>query len=1082
MNPSVRKWVIRPLLILLIVFTVLAGIGFLLLTTQQQRLVNMAVQEMNKQFKGELTIEESSISLFKNFPYVSIALHNARFYPDKTKTGTPICRIDRLYAGFSLTDLFREKYDVKRLVAHGGEMDLVREADGKLNLLEAGNFQSDITSQIKQDPRASRKQSFGEIDLEKIVIQEMNISLLDNSNGRKFSTYINTLTSHLTLDSCKLTFTVHSAMELDFVTDSDTTFFRHKRFMLEGEADYKTDTKLFEITTCNFKLEEAEFSVHGSANFGDQKQVDLRVKGDKQDFNLLSAFLPEDVKEKLKPFQYDGRLYFDGRLKGNVAEDQLPLIEISFGCEDAWVLNTGAGKKVDQLGFRGYYTNGSEHNLRTSEVHIMNVNARPEKGIFKGNFVVRNFTHPHTLVQIRSELELKFLGDFFGIRDLKQITGKIKLDMDFKELSDIQLPEESLNKLKEGIQSKLVVENLSFRIPGYAHPVQDMNIHAEMKNGRITLDSAFLRIGDSDLRLDGSLSDIRAFLRDHHKPIKLALNAKSDQLILKELLAYDTALARKMKEEVKGFNVRMTMETTVDELLHPTPLPRGTFEMKNLRGAFKIYPHTFRDMSGTVIVSDTTLRLRNLTGMIDSSDIQFSGRIHNFHLWFDKIKKGKTNVAFDFKSKRFAMQDVLSPDIREYIPRGYRREEANNVWLRMKFDLKYDTIFRFAKGHITHIIGDLKKHQLKLKDVHGSIKYGARLLALDTLQGTIGRSDFNISLKYFFTGYDREMKKRSNSLKFTSSFLDLDEMSHYDLAPRKGRKKATIDSLAIASNPDSAQHAQAFNIFKIPFSDFEAEIDVGKVKYNRLWLKDVTARLHMQENQHIYIDTLRMKVAGGTMAMRGHFNGMDHEKIYFRSRINVDQLDLEKLMVKFDHFGQDVVVNKNIKGRLSGQIKSYIQVHPNLVPIISKTKAELNIKIFNGSLIDFAPMQAMSTYFKDKNLRMIRFDTLQNKLTFTDGVLDIPSMNINSSLGFIKMSGKQSLDLTMEYYVRVPMKMVTHVGLSSLFARKPEEVDLNQVDEIEYLDKDKKIAFMNLKVTGKPQDFKVGLGKDKTRN
>lgn len=63
------------------------------------------------------------------------------------------------------------------------------------------------------------------------------------------------------------------------------------------------------------------------------------------------------------------------------------------------------------------------------------------------------------------------------------------------------------------------------------------------------------------------------------------------------------------------------------------------------------------------------------------------------------------------------------------------------------------------------------------------------------------------------------------------------------------------------------------------------------------------------------------------------------------------------------------------------------------------------------------------------------------------------------------LSGKQSLDLSMEYYVCVQLKMVTMGGPSSLFSRKQEEVDLNQVDQIEYVDKDKKIACMNLKVT-----------------
>src|SRR5205085_2610160 len=119
-------------------------------------------------------------------------------------------------------------------------------------------------------------------------------------------------------------------------------------------------------------------------------------------------------------------------------------------------------------------------------------------------FVLRDFNDPQILMQLKSEIDLKFLGNFFGIKDLKQFTGTIKLEMDFKEIVDINMPEQSLAKLKEGVQSKLSIENLSFHIPGYPNRIEDMNIHAAMKQGRVTLDSARLRIGGSDMRLNGS--------------------------------------------------------------------------------------------------------------------------------------------------------------------------------------------------------------------------------------------------------------------------------------------------------------------------------------------------------------------------------------------------------------------------------------------------------------------------------------------------------------------------------------------------------------------------------------------------
>lgn len=1075
MKQPVKKWLVRPLLILSISLIVIAAIGFIVLSTQQQRLVDLAVSELNKQFKGEITTGKSSVSLLRDFPYISIALHDTRFYADKTKQDKPIAVIEKLYAGFSIADLVQQQYDIKRLIVLGGQFNLVREQNGTINLLEANEAPTDapVISEVRTGTGADIS-----VHLQKVVLKNINISFRDNTNGFLYQTRIGNLSSSFTLDSTRIAFALNSGMNVDVTHTTDTTLFRNKPLELDMAATYQTDLKQFEILTCTWKLQEASFGVTGHAILTDTTDVNFRIKGEKEDFNLLTAFLPADVKQSLRPFRYDGRLYFDAIVKGKITENRLPEIKVAFGCQEAWFLNHEANKKVDQLGFQGSYTNGSEHNLKTSELRILNITARPEKGVFRGHVVVRDFTNPKAMVKINSQLELKFIGDFFGITDLKQMTGSIKLDMDFNEVNDIVVPEASLSKLKEGVQSKLVVSNLSFNIPGYPHAVRDMNIQAEMRDGRVTVDSAFLRIGKSDLAFSGSISDVRRFLRDREKGIKLSLRAGSKELILSELVSYDTALARKWNEEVHDFNVSLALETTVEQLLNPAPLPKGTFVMKSLRGSFKNYAHTFKNLGATVLINDTLLRLSDFTGMIDSSDINFKGRVTNYQLWFSEIKKGKTQVAFDFKSNRFAFKDVFTRDIRQYLPRGYRREQLNNVWLRTKIDLTYDTNFRFAKARVANISADLKNHRLKLHSISGGVKYGAKIISFDTLRGKIGNSDFDISLKYYFKGIDRYNNPVANSLSFKSTLLDVDEMSQYDLAPKTGTVKRDSTGKFVAFVPDSSKHAQAFNIFMIPFSDFNAQINIGKVKYNRLWLKDINTKLSMRKDQTLSIDTLVMKVAGGSIAMRGKFNGSNPDKIYFRSRINFDQVDLEKMLLKLDHFGQDVMVNKNVKGKVSGQIKSYVQVHPDLVPMLSNTKAELTVTITQGSLVDFAPMQAMAGYFKDKNLRLIRFDTLANKLRFTNGVLEIPAMDINSSLGYIQISGKQSLDMSMEYYVRVPMKMVTKAGFNALFNRKPEEVDLDQVDQIEYLDKDRKVAFMNLKVIGTPDgNFDVGLGK-----
>lgn len=1073
MTGKTRKRILRILLIPIAILIILAGIAVGVLYSQQQRLINLAIKELNKQLPGELVIGGSMISPFQNFPYISIGLKDVKFFATKQQTGRPMYQVEKLYVGFSLPDILQQKYNVKVIFLKKGHLDVVRDNNGNLNIVEANRIQQDTITTAAAESAAL------DLDIKKIVLSDLEISFTDKPSGQHVNARISKIKTSFRAADNKIFADFTGGMIADYITPKDSSLFRNKHLNADFTVTYDQTKEFVTLTKGNLKLEDFSFSVSGTADLKNGNNVDFKIKGDKPDIGQIMSFVPASVADQMKQFKYDGRLYFDGLIKGKLAGEQMPLIQVNFGCENGWLMNPDAKKRIDSLGFKGYYTNGAAHSLKTSELHLMNMSAIPEKGIFKGNFVMKDFTDPKMIMQINSELELEFIGAFLGIADLQRITGHISMKMDFNELVDMTLPEASMGKLKEGIQSELRVSDLTFRIPNYPHIIHKLNLHADMKNGFVKLDTLSFFFGNSDFAMNGSLSDLPALFHQQEKPVQVTFTAHSKRMIMKELLSYDTAMARKAKEEIYNFNIGLALETSVKELQHPNPLPKGKFKMEKLFASFKEYPHAFHDFGAELNINDTALLLRNFGGMIDSSDIRFSGRVINYQLWFDKIMRGKTQVAFDLKSQRLAMRDVLGPISKKYVSRDYHQEVAAGLWLRAKADLRYDSVFKFAKIKLANVSGELLQHKIKVDSVKGTVKVGSdSFLRLDTLTGRIGKTDFDVSMRLYM-GKDTVKRKKENFLQFTSRNLDLDQLTNYKLTANEDEETVVAAPAAKRTVVRDTSHAAGFNIFSIPFIDFRATVNIGRLKYHRLWLRNIVSNVRMQANQHLYLDTLGMGIADGQIGMRGHFNGTDPKKIFFRSRIRAFDVDLEKLMLKLDHFGQDYVINKNIKGRLNGQIRSRIQMHPDLTPIIDNCEAELDLGIYNGSLVNFAPMQAMAGYFKDKNLNMVRFDTLKNKLSLKNGVLNIPSMNINSSLGFMEISGKQSLDMTMEYYMRIPLKMVTTVGFQSLFGRKKEEVDPDQVDAIEYRDKDKKVRFMNIKVTGTPDNFKVGLGKAK---
>jgi uncharacterized protein involved in outer membrane biogenesis len=1079
MTPKARKRLLRLIGLPPLILLILIGIAITLLFTQQERIVHLAVKDLNEKLPGRLEVQGSEISIFQHFPYISIGLQNVKFFPNKSDSAKAIFEAERLYAGFSLPDILKQKYNVKVISLKNGHLDLVEEPDGQLNVVEASQIQSDSTAKATNAKSANL-----DLDVKKIVLKNMDISYLDPKERQHLITHIDRIQSSFTNNDQLMDGTLDGNYIVDFTRPGDTTLLRHKHVSTDIKFSYTKATRLLNLPEVRLQLEKALFNLSGTVDLMHDNTVDLQFAGDRPDFKQLFSFAPEQVAEELKHFRYDGVLDFKGTIKGPIKKGVQPRINLNFACSSAWLHNTDTKKKLDSLAFTGYYTNGDSMSLKTSLLRVNDIYARPGEGRFRANFTMRDFTDPKIRMQVNSDLELGFFGAFLGIPDLERITGRITLRMNFNELVDLSQPEKELSELTKGIQSELTVRDLTFRIPNYPYTVDHLNLHADMKDGFVKLDSLVCNIGHSDFRIDGSLEDLPALFHNQQKPVTLNLNAHSRLAVLHELLAKDSA-EQTDQEELRDFNIGLSLQTSVNELRHPKPLPKGQLNVHDLSVSFRKYPHDFHDFGGDLTINDTALLLRNLAGQIDSSDIRFGGKIVNYALWFEKVKRGKTTLGFDLKSHELAIADVVGPGGQKYLPKDIYNEVGSNIWLRSKIELRYDSIFQFANIKIANISAAFQQHPYRLDSISGNVKFGIdNFLKIDTLKGKIGNSDFNLSMR-LYTGKDTTRRKKENYLRLACNLLDADQLASYAAnVEQEEQSVATLEDqqdsnhVIFTSDPVTpSTHAQAFNIFRIPFIDFSASVNIGHLRCNHLGIRNFAVTGRMTANQHLYLDTLSMNIAGGSINASAQFDGSNPKKIMLHSRINAEDVDMEKLLLKMDYLGQDYVINKNLHGSLSGQIETDMQVHPDLTPVMENTQARIDLEILNGVLVNFGPMQALSSYFGDRNLMMVRFDTLRNSLTFKNGILYIPDMNINSSLGYMEIAGQQSMDTHMEYFLRIPLKLVTQAGFHMLFGKKKEEVDPDQVDAIEYRDKEKKFRCVNVKITGTPDDYKVALGK-----
>jgi hypothetical protein len=226
----------------------------------------------------------------------------------------------------------------------------------------------------------------------------------------------------------------------------------------------------------------------------------------------------------LKKYNNSGKIYFEASVKGASALGQQPAVNASFGCEHAFFENTDVHRKLDDLNFSGYFTNGADRAPSTMEFGIRDFSAKPEAGKFAGELVVKNFDEPDINLNLESDFELNFLAQFFNLTDLYDLNGKILLTMNFHDIIDLEKPERSIERLNESYFTQLKIENLSFGKSTFGFPVRDVNLYAEMDGHEAKINYFKAIAGNSDIDLKGTISDLPAIIHHTDEPVTVKLD------------------------------------------------------------------------------------------------------------------------------------------------------------------------------------------------------------------------------------------------------------------------------------------------------------------------------------------------------------------------------------------------------------------------------------------------------------------------------------------------------------------------------------------------------------------------------
>ena len=1013
----------------LLLFTAVVAIVY----AKQDAIVSELIQTANADFSGTVKITDSHIAPFANFPHIAIDLEEIEIYETKNTKEKPILHFNDAFIGFNIWNLIAGKMDVNSIRLRDGKINVIQFKDGSTNLLNA-------LSTGKTEEEMEEDFHF---DLKKIRLDNIQIEKYNETSHTRVATHIKKAKAKVKTDDSGLHFDLASKFKL--TVQQNKTLLKNKNIQVNTTIHLNQASSVLSIDETEIGIENASFGFNGKINLKNEMDVDLFFHGEKSNFDLLLALAPDELIPTLRKFDNKGSIFFKATVKGKSINGKQPAIDATFGCKNGFFNNLETHKKLDKIGFSGSFTNGEQRNALTSKFVLSNFSAKPEAGVFTGKLIVENFESPEINMQLKSDFDLDFLAKFLTYRELKGLSGRVALTMNFHDIIDFEQPEKSIEKLNESYFTQLEVENLKFKGDFFHLPLDDLDIRATMTGHVAKIEKMHLKVGESDLKISGKISDLPAIMHQSNLPVESELSVQSNFINLAEITQFDGKNG--FNEQLKNLRMKLQFKCAGNALSESPNLPKGEFILTDFYAKFKNYPHVLHDFHADVLIEKDDFKVIDFSGLLDQSDFHFNGKLKNYNLWFDENKVGDTQIEFDLTSRLLQLKDLFSYGGENYVPEDYRNEEITNMKIHGVTTLHFLKNLHSTDLELTQLEGKMKIHPMKLEQFKGKIHLQDNQLSIHNFQGKLGNTSFTLASDYYL---GKGKNKKKNWISITSPQIDFDQLFAYE---QKTSNTTTTPT----------DHDAVFSLYDFDFPDLEIRMDIQKLNYHHYLLKHVKAKLRAETNHMVHVDKLNFDVSGGHFDMKGYLSGKDKKNIYFHPTIEVKNLNLDKVMVKFDNFGQDYLVSENVKGNFSGKITGKIHLHADLVPKLDDSELKIDMQIIGGKLLNFAPMLALNGYFQEEKLANIHFDTLTNSLSLKKGEMEIPKMTINSNLGFLEISGKQQLQSAMEmnYHIGIPWKMISQVGAKKLFSRKTNSNE--SIEEIQYKQKNSKFIYLQVK-------------------
>lgn len=497
-------------------------------------ILRLIEEKSSKYIQAELAIGDVHLSMFKNFPNLSVSLDNVVISKEETNTRDTLINIPLFEASVNLRSLISGKeIIINNILLKDCDFMPKVNAEGKANWdimvpSDTTEMKTEETPvETKEEPGSETAIAFNNIEVRNLMLnyqdeQAQTFARIDAVN----------MALQGNLSETNTILNVLLKLKNIYLRQGKSVWVNNTDFNWQAEIGANLKELQFDIKKNDMSLNDLKLDLTGNIDIDDDKYtMDLNLNAPDTKFESLLALIPKDFQKEIEGVKTSGEFQLSLSAKGEYYENHLPAFDLRFNILNANLKYPDLPESVEKINLKLAVTNPSG-TIAQTKADLSTLTFTVANNPFSMNLLVVNPDDPTLKGGMKGVINFESLKKALPLKDIT-LNGILTTDLSFDGKYQY-IEKEQYEKFTAN--GKIALQNVLFKNADFPAGISVPSGEVTITPARLNLKDLKVKINSSDFALVGYLANYLPYVfKDQTLKGNFTLN--SNKIDLNEFMA-----------------------------------------------------------------------------------------------------------------------------------------------------------------------------------------------------------------------------------------------------------------------------------------------------------------------------------------------------------------------------------------------------------------------------------------------------------------------------------------------------------------------------------------------------------------